>query len=121
MIRQNTAPVTANDQTTALPRDPMQAAQQMLMLTEKLACLMDEENRALVSNDSIAFMAVQSEKELATIRYDAAATEFHAKAKNFKGRLTPDIINRLEKAQTELGRIARLNYNQMYKNDNREV
>lgn len=94
--------------TISLPDDPAQAIGDMIALTEKLTGLMEEENRALISSDSIAFLAALGSKEKTAARYQAAAQEFQARLEDFRG-IDPALLDRLEATQNRLGQITREN------------
>ncbi|MCB1556218.1 MAG: hypothetical protein KDJ15_02790 [Alphaproteobacteria bacterium] len=104
---------------TILDEAPDAALKELIVLTEKLIELMEEESRAMATGDSISFMAVQGDKEKLAARYQEGAREFHDRLEDFRG--APSLLlNRLEAAQNRLGAITRQNTNQMKPRDQKE-
>ncbi len=98
--------------TITLADNPEEAVREIIALTEKLTALMEEEKRAIISSDSIAFMAALGSKEKNAQRYQSAANQFSARMEEFRS-VNPTLLQKLEEAQNALGTITRENTSYM--------
>ncbi len=87
--------------TQILPKEPRQAVEEMLKLTEGLVELIESETNALATNDGTTFAMNEPTKEAAIASYEAAASEFHNRLEEFRD-VDGALIAKLTTAQSSL-------------------
>ena len=84
-----------------LPKDPTQAAQRLVKISQALLDLSERETSALVQNDLVTFAILQDEKELLAGQYTKASEEFRSRIEDFR-KVDRLILTRLESIQKSL-------------------
>lgn len=86
---------------TFLPKDPTQAAQRLIKVSQALLDLSERETSALVQNDLVTFAILQDEKEMLAGQYTKASEEFRGRIEDFR-KVDRSILSRLESIQKAL-------------------
>lgn len=89
------------DKTHLLSKDPRQAVEQMMKLTEELVARIETETSAVAGNDGTTFTMNEMNKENVADLYTQAATEFHERLDEFEN-VDKSLIAKLDKAQKSL-------------------
>ena len=84
-----------------LPKDPRQAVEDMIKITEELVARMEIETNAVAINDGTTFTMNEMSKEETADRYQKAAAEFHARLNEFKS-VDRSLLTKLDEAQASL-------------------
>lgn len=93
-----------------LPRDPVQAIQKMIKISQRLLDMAERETQALLQDDVLSFGVVQDEKDIIVSQYAAMSREFRERLNDFR-RVDQSLLQKLEKVQNQLGDKARANNN----------
>jgi hypothetical protein len=96
------------DKTHILSKEPRQAIEEMIKITEELVARMEIETSAVATNDGTTFTMNEMNKEHVADLYTQAAHEFHARIDEFK-TVDKTLIAKLEKAQKSLGQSTKNN------------
>ena len=96
------------DKKHILSKDPRQAMEEMLKITEELVARMEIETSAVATNDGTTFTMNEMNKEHVADLYTQAAHEFHERVEEFR-KVDKGLIEKLEKAQKSLGQSAKNN------------
>jgi hypothetical protein len=91
-----------------LARDPRQAVEEMIKITEELTARIETESNAVATNDGTTFTMNEMNKEHVADMYQQAANEFHERINEFK-QVDKTLITKLEKAQNSLGQSTKNN------------
>ncbi len=97
----------AND-TAVLPAEAKSAVRAMTGIIRDLEDLIRKETNALISGDSLNFIAVQEDKEKFAEQYERASGEFHARFGEFR-RIDKNLLDELKKAQSDFDQLMREN------------
>lgn len=84
-----------------LSKDPRQAVEEMIKLTNGLGQLIEVESNAAATNDGTTFTTNELGKEAAIEAYQIAANEFRARIGEFR-KVDKSLIAKLEEAQKSL-------------------
>ena len=93
---------------TLLPEDSTGAVNVMTQLTRQMLEFVLEEGKLLKTKDAKTLTTIQRGKELRTVGYTHAATEFKNRLAEFRG-LDDNMIGKLEALTIELGKATRAN------------
>ena len=93
---------------TILSKEPRQAVEEMLKITEELVARIEIETSAVATNDGTTFTMNEMNKEHAANMYTKAANEFHQRIDEFKG-VDQGLVDKLEAAQKSLGQTTKNN------------
>lgn len=96
------------DQKNILSKEPRQAVEEMLKITEELVARIEIETSAVATNDGTAFTMNEMNKEHVADLYTKAATEFHGRLDDFQ-QVDKTLIAKLEAAQQSLGQTTKSN------------
>lgn len=96
------------DQTHILSKEPRQAVEEMIKLTEELAARIETETSAVATNDGTTFTMNEMNKEGVADLYEQAASEFRTRLEEFR-QVDKTLINRLQEAQDNLGQSTKNN------------
>lgn len=86
---------------TLLSKEPRQAVEEMIKLTNGLGHLIEVESNAVATNDGTTFTTNELGKEAAIEAYERAAAEFKARINEFR-TVDKGLIAKLENAQKSL-------------------
>ena len=84
-----------------LPSDPTEAVKFTINIVDQLLEVMEEENRALMVKDSVAFTASQDQKVKLSERYQVISTEFKQRIMDFRS-VDKALLDQLDAKQREL-------------------
>ena len=84
-----------------LPQDPQLAVRHVMKIVERLTQIMEDEGKALAVGDSMAFAAVQAEKDQKSKEYQQASAAFKVRAQDFLDVDRPT-LDRLDASQRAL-------------------
>lgn len=96
------------DQTHLLSREPRQAVEEMIKITEEMAARIEMETSAVATNDGTTFTTNEMNKEAVADMYEKAAAEFHTRLEEFR-QVDKTLINKLQEAQNALGQSTKNN------------
>lgn len=108
------------DAKNILSKDPRQAVQEMLTITEELVARMEIETNAVASNDGTTFTMNEMNKEHVADLYTKAANEFRARLDEFR-QVDKNLLGKLDAAQKSLGQSTKNNINLLEKLQSKEV
>ncbi len=103
-------PANKNDKNefSLLPANIGQALKFLIVLSEKLVSLSEQETQALIRNDMASFSILQDEKETFSLRYSRGSEEFRERLEEFRDA-DQTLLNRLETLQKQLADITKSN------------
>ena len=96
------------DKNHILSRDPRQAVEEMIKITEEVEARIETESNAVASNDGTTFTMNEMNKEGVANMYEEAASEFRARLEEFH-QVDKTLLDRLQKAQDSLGQSTKNN------------
>lgn len=96
------------DQTHLLSREPRQAVEEMIKLTEELAARIETETGAVATNDGTTFTMNEMNKEAVADMYEKAAAEFRSRIEEFR-QVDKNLLNKLQASQDSLGQSTKNN------------
>ncbi len=96
------------DQKNILSKDPRQAIEEMITITEELVARVEIETSAVATNDGTTFTMNEMNKEHVADLYAKAAQEFHERIDEFR-KVDKALIAKLEAAQKSLGQSTKNN------------
>lgn len=96
------------DQTHILSKDPRQAVEEMIKITEEIEARVEIESNAVAGNDGTTFTTNELNKEYVANMYEQAAAEFRARLEEFH-QVDKALLGKLEKAQNSLGQSTKNN------------
>lgn len=96
------------DKRHILSKDPRQAVEEMIKITEELVSRMEVETSAVATNDGTTFTMNEMNKEHVADMYTEAAAEFRARLDEFHD-VDKALIQKLDKAQQSLGQSTKNN------------
>lgn len=96
------------DQTHLLSKEPRQAVEEMIKLTEELAARIETETSAVATNDGTTFTMNEMNKEAVADTYQKAATEFRARIEEFR-QVDKNLLGKLQSVQNSLGQSTKNN------------
>ncbi len=102
------------DEKNILSKDPRQAVEEMLTITEELVARMEIETNAVAGNDGTTFTTNEMNKEHVADLYTKAANEFHNRLDDFD-QVDKGLIQKLTEAQKSLGESTNNNLNLLKK------
>lgn len=91
-----------------LSREPRQAVEEMIKLTEDLIAHIEMETSAVASNDGTTFTMNEMNKEAVADKYEKAAAEFHVRIEEFR-QVDKNLIGKLQSVQSSLGQSTKNN------------
>lgn len=91
-----------------LSKDPRQAVEEMVTITEELVARIEIETSAVAGNDGTTFTMNEMNKEHVADLYGKAAQEFHTRINEFK-KVDKALIEKLDAAQKSLGQSTKNN------------
>jgi hypothetical protein len=90
------------DKKHLLSKEPRQAVEEMIKITEELAARIEIESNAVAVNDGTTFTMNEMNKEAVADMYHQAAAEFQERLEEFR-QVDKALIRKLEAAQNSLG------------------
>ena len=102
------------DQKHLLSKDPRQAVEEMIKITEELTARIEIESHSVAINDGTTFTMNEMNKESVADMYQQAANEFHARLNDFR-QVDKGLIQKLEQAQQSLAQSTKNNLKMLEK------
>ncbi len=96
------------DRTHILSKEPRQAVEEMIKITEEVEARIEVESNAVATNDGTVFTTNEMNKEYVANLYEQAASEFRARLEEFR-QVDKTLLAKLEKAQASLGQSTKNN------------
>ena len=96
------------DRTHILSKDPRQAVEEMIKITEEIEARVEIESNAVAGNDGTTFTTNELNKEYVANMYEQAAAEFRSRLEEFR-QVDKNLMQKLEKAQNSLGQSTKNN------------
>lgn len=96
------------DKDHILSKDPRQAVEEMIKITEEVAARIEIESNAVGTSDATTFMTNEPNKEYVANMYEQAAGEFRARLAEFR-QVDKALLNKLQEAQDSLGQSTKNN------------